>query len=55
MGKCLYCNIEVSPESVIEICENCGIKHHGPKLFKAIVQNMEQAKSRGDLDQGAVN
>jgi len=51
MGKCVYCKAELSNESVVEICDQCGIKSYGSKMFKAIVENMKQAQVRGDLDQ----
>jgi hypothetical protein len=53
--KCVYCGTSIPEESVIDFCERCGIGTFGAKMFNAIVENMEQAQSRGDLDQGAVN
>jgi len=47
--KCIYCNVEVSNESVIDFCERCGKGVWGEKMFNAIVQNMEEARDRGDL------
>ena len=37
-------------ESVIDFCERCGIGVFGHKMFNAIVENMENARDRGDLD-----
>lgn len=54
MGKCVFCSIELPDNRVIEICDQCGISMYGAKTFKATIQNMEQAKIRGDLDQGFV-
>jgi len=52
--SCIYCKSEISPESVIDFCSNCGIGVWGEKMFKAIVQNMESAKVSGNLDQGSI-
>ena len=54
MKKCIYCNSEISMESVIDVCERCGIGVCGHKMFNAIVENMENARDRGDLFQGSV-
>jgi len=39
---------------VIDFCEKCGVGVWGPKMFKAIVDQMNTAKDRGDLNQGLV-
>jgi len=54
MKKCIYCNSEIPMESVIDFCERCGIGVFGHKMFNAIVENMENARDRGDLFQGSV-
>ena len=54
MKKCIYCGVEVSPDSVIDFCQKCGVSSFGSKMFKTIVENMESANARGDLDQGSV-
>ena len=51
MKKCIYCKCQLSDESVIDFCERCGVKVWGPNMFKAIVQNMQDAQQRGDLFQ----
>jgi hypothetical protein len=50
--KCIYCKRNVSEDSVIDFCDRCGIGVFGDKMFNAIVQNMQEAEQRGDLDQG---
>ena len=52
--NCIYCKSEVAEESVIDFCQRCGIGVWGEKMFKAIVQGMENARSAGDLFQGSV-
>lgn len=52
MKKCIYCKSEISDDSVIDFCERCGKGVFGEKMFNAIIQNMNEAKLRGDLDQG---
>ncbi len=47
--KCIYCKTEIPDESVIDFCSRCGIGVWGEKMFKTILQNMEEARSRGDL------
>lgn len=53
--KCIYCKVDVEDSSVIDFCKNCGIKVWGEKMFNAIVQNMENARDAGDLNQGSVS
>jgi predicted nucleic acid-binding Zn-ribbon protein len=47
--KCIYCGKIIAEESVIDFCETCGKGAFGEKTFNAIVQNMENARSNGDL------
>lgn len=47
--KCIYCGDHVSAESVIDFCGKCGKDVWGEKMFNAIVQNMEEAREKGDL------
>jgi predicted RNA-binding Zn-ribbon protein involved in translation (DUF1610 family) len=54
MRKCVYCGVEVPEESVIDFCERCGKGVWGEKMFRAIVQNMEEAREKGDLHQGSI-
>jgi hypothetical protein len=49
MKKCIYCGAEISKNCVIDFCEKCGVDVWGHKMFNAIVQNMEDARERGDL------
>ena len=47
--KCIYCDSEISDESVIDFCGKCGKDVWGDKMFNAIVENMNNAKKNGDL------
>ncbi len=47
--KCIYCSAELSESSVIDFCEKCGKGVWGEKMFNTIVQNMENARKKGDL------
>ncbi|MCX6746752.1 MAG: hypothetical protein NTU63_01305 [Candidatus Pacearchaeota archaeon] len=49
MKKCIYCGKEVQEDSVMDFCDNCGIKVWGPKMLKAIKGNYEKARDNGDL------
>ena len=50
--KCIYCHEKISDNCVVDFCERCGRGAFGDKMFKTIVNNMKEAKQRGDLDQG---
>ncbi len=52
MKKCIYCGCSLSEESLIDFCDSCGVSAFGEKMFKAIIQNIEEANKRGDLNQG---
>ena len=42
--------MEISEESVVDFCAVCGKGVWGEKMFNAIIQNMEEARKKGDLD-----
>jgi len=54
MKKCIYCGCGVDESSVIDFCQKCGVRVFGDKMFKAIIENMENAREKGDLYQGNV-
>ena len=51
---CMYCKTDISEESVIDFCQKCGVGVWGEKMFKAIVQSMENARDTGNLNQGSI-
>ena len=52
--KCIYCNIDLSEDSVVDVCIRCGNQVWGERMFQAIIDNMESARESGDLDQGSI-
>ena len=55
MARCVYCNCEISDDRAVDVCNRCGIKVWGDRMFQAILDNMGNAKVKGDLMQGSVN
>ena len=55
MAKCVYCKGEISDGRAVDVCDRCGVGVWGDKMFKTIVQNMGDAKQKGDLNQGLIN
>ena len=55
VGKCVYCKGKVREDSALDVCDICGVKVWGTKMFKAIQSNMSASKERGDLEQGSVD
>lgn len=54
MKKCIYCKTQVDDNSVVDVCTRCGIGVWGEKMFAAILDNMQDARDKGDLYQGSV-
>ena len=53
--KCIYCKESIDESSVIDFCERCGKGVWGEKMFRAIVDGMEKAREKGDLNQGSIS
>ena len=54
MKKCVYCGCEIAEESVIDFCNECGKKAFSEKMLKAIIENMESEREKGNLNQGLI-
>jgi len=54
MKKCVYCNCELHDERAVDVCDKCGVGVWGKKMFNAIIENMKNAREKGDLNQGSV-
>jgi len=52
--KCIYCSKEIDDNSVVDVCNSCGLGVWGEKMFSAIKENMSNAKEKGYLNQGSV-
>lgn len=52
--QCFYCKSDIVEESVVDFCQRCGIGVWGEKMFRAIVESMENARTSGSLLQGSV-
>lgn len=54
-SKCVYCCSEVPLERTMQICDRCGIKVWGEKMFKAILSSTECEKEKGNMELGRVS
>ena len=52
--RCIYCKTDIEESCVMDVCNNCGFKVWGEKMFKAIITNMESQRDAGNLFQGSV-
>jgi hypothetical protein len=55
MGKCVYCKCNIEDARAVDVCDTCGRKVWGDKMFLAIKQSMGDAKEKGNLEQGSIN
>jgi len=53
-NKCVYCKSEIPENYALSVCEPCGCKVWGQKMYKAIQENMIAAGETGNLEQGSV-
>jgi len=54
MTKCMYCHTALENNVVVDVCRPCGLQVWGERMFNAILQNMNDAREKGDLYQGSV-
>ena len=52
--KCIYCKGEVPADRIMEVCDGCGRKTWGDKMFKAIIENTNKENVKGNLELGRV-
>jgi hypothetical protein len=55
VNKCVYCKTEVPEGRTMEICDRCGAKIWGEKMFHAIVEGTNQEKTKGNMELGQVS
>jgi DNA-directed RNA polymerase subunit RPC12/RpoP len=49
MRNCVYCSSEILDKRAMQICDRCGEKVWGKKMFDAIKKATDDAEERGDL------
>jgi len=53
--KCIYCKKQLGEDIIFDVCEVCGYQVWGPKMYQAIIDNMQSASDAGDLYQGSIS
>jgi hypothetical protein len=48
--RCGYCKAELTDGRTFEVCNRCGVSIWGVKMFNTILQNIEEANGKGDLE-----
>jgi len=41
--RCVYCKSDIYDDRSLDVCNNCGLKVWGERMFNAILQNMDNA------------
>lgn len=55
MAHCVYCKSEISHERTMQICDRCGCKVWGAKMFEAILRGTDDEKTKGNMELGRVS
>ena len=55
VSKCVYCKESVPEDRIMEICDKCGCKIWGPKMFQAIIEGTNTEKRKGNMELGQVS
>ena len=53
--RCVYCNVELEEDFVVDICQTCMYKVWGPKMSQAIISGMEKERAKGNMELGRVS
>jgi hypothetical protein len=53
--KCVYCKGEVPAERAMDVCNSCGRKVWGEKMFQAILDSTNSEMEKGNLELGRVS
>lgn len=52
--KCVYCKGDVPEERAMDVCNGCGRKVWGEKMFQAILDSTNSEMEKGNLELGRV-
>ncbi|MEK6817165.1 MAG: hypothetical protein AABX80_00010 [Nanoarchaeota archaeon] len=47
--RCVYCRQDIQDKRAVDVCDKCGVGVWGQRMFKAILQSMNNANEKGDL------
>jgi len=50
MRRCVYCNSDLVDDRSMEICDRCGEKVWGKKMFDAIKKTTDEERDKGNLE-----
>ncbi len=52
--RCVYCKGDVPEARAMDVCDRCGVKVWGAKMFSAIIENTNKEMEKGNLELGRV-